>query len=742
MTSSKNSRCDNGRAEPSGSGSYPNVRIRSNDLVLIDGRPHLAQQKQLGQWLLIDADTREAKLEAESDLVRLLGDGRLSVRSRPRKREPLSPLSEMAMDPLVESEAKRKHAYVMHVLDRPDGFRNSKPWVKKKIPEVAQRIGDKNPPCPGSVLNWVSRHQDYFNEIGLAAYVPRHDCKGSRGSKLHPEQEKALEKAVARYMQAGTMKDAHLEAEAHIREFNASADGRRACKTIDSAHLDRSGKLACPSLPTAYRRKREVSPFALDASRQGWNVARRKHQGYQTRSLPERPYAELEADATPLDILVVDQRGACLGRPYLIAFIDRATRMVVGYSITLDELSYAAVMEALRHTIYRKQISHIDGLSDDDWPCFGRPEEIFFDNGKEFLNRALQASSPQLGFKITRLPPREPWLKGLVEGFMGQVANLVHAFPGTTKSSWLELKDYENIDHPIFTLKELDALFTKWLVTDRHRSPNRNLGTVPGVGRAPIDALHDKVNELDVAELPDPTLFVALAGEVAHRTVQKTGITWDHIIYWSTDLDAVLAHPDHRERSGRNGPAQYRVRRDPYDLSKVYLVNHHSDSIITVPACDRWREYTQDLTAYQHRCAREHAKVVEGQRFDPEALSRAKHELRQAAIGVLRSGIRKKTERRVARYLHNRKQMAFESALADAEHERAIEEAMPLRVVESPRHVGVEDEAERDGNTSADGDASSGRAALLLPPADQSEDDLDEILIAAAKIRSESEKNA
>src|SRR5690606_19306251 len=132
------------------------------------------------------------------------------------------------------------------------------------------------------------------------------------------------------------------------------------------------------------------SPFVIQAGRVGRHSARKKFTTYQTRSLPERPYEEVEVDFTPMDVLLVAENGAQLGRPHLIAFLDRATRMVLGFSVSFDVPSYAAVIEGLKHATYRKEIGHIDGLCDEDWPCMGRIERLFIDNGMEFANTHLR----------------------------------------------------------------------------------------------------------------------------------------------------------------------------------------------------------------------------------------------------------------------------------------------------------------------------------------------------------------
>lgn len=284
-------------------------------------------------------------------------------------------------------------------------------------------------------------------------------------------------------------------------------------------------------------------------------------------------------------------------------------------------------------------------------PIAGRVRPLIVDNGLEFANTHLRTAAAQLGFEIVRTPPREPWLKGLVERFMGEVAKFAHRLPGTTHSNAVQHREFEDADLPVLTLSELRDLVTKWVVTVYNANPNRMLGKVPGVARAPIDAWQDKLDLYDVPGLPSKELFIALAGEHEERTVQKYGVAWDHIYYWSPELDRVLTHPDHRSRSISGQPAKYQVHRDPYDLSKIFLHSRHADEIIELPAVEKWVNYTHGLTAHQHRLCRQHELVREEQRSDPIALMKAKAAIIEAGRGALRSGTRKKLERNLVRFL-------------------------------------------------------------------------------------------
>ena len=81
-----------------------------------------------------------------------------------------------------------------------------------------------------------------------------------------------------------------------------------------------------------------------------------------------------EIDATVADIHIVSQFGDnnCLGRPTIYSVVDRASRMIVGFHVSLYHASWRAAQQALalcflpkaeyckRYGVY---------IEERDWPC-------------------------------------------------------------------------------------------------------------------------------------------------------------------------------------------------------------------------------------------------------------------------------------------------------------------------------------------------------------------------------------
>ncbi len=300
---------------------YPRLRLKAYDHLWIENGEYVAQKRQGNKWVLVDCETQELRIETDYNLLRLSGEGKLNARSRPQARAPLSPLSPEVSDSARRVELTRMHRYVQHPLKHEEGFRASKPWLAKRIAEVAKELGDQNPPSPGSVLNWKKLHDTAYAEIGLAAYAPRHDLKGKRGSRLPEPMQTAMEQGTDRYLQGGSIEDAYVEVLKSISEYNRSAEGKRYCKQAANRHLDDKGELRAPSLSTFRRKIGRLSPFVTNSGRIGQYYARKNSRTFQTRALPDRPYEEVEVDFTPVDLIMVAENGAYLGRPHIIAFL-------------------------------------------------------------------------------------------------------------------------------------------------------------------------------------------------------------------------------------------------------------------------------------------------------------------------------------------------------------------------------------------------------------------------------------
>ena len=163
------------------------------------------------------------------------------------------------------------------------------------------------------------------------------------------------------------------------------------------------------------RIKTKVDAFEEYRARNGSRAAYLRFHVFHRTKPPERPLEEVEVDHCLIDVFAIHPvTGKNLGRPWLTAILDRATRVILGVHLSFAPPSYATLMRAMAHAMWPKDLSGIDGLQH-DWPCHGVWDMIFTDNGKEFHSHSLMTTAALMQFTVVHLPAKHPWLKGAIE---------------------------------------------------------------------------------------------------------------------------------------------------------------------------------------------------------------------------------------------------------------------------------------------------------------------------------------
>jgi putative transposase len=119
-----------------------------------------------------------------------------------------------------------------------------------------------------------------------------------------------------------------------------------------------------------------------------------------------------QCDHTRADVLLVDQHGELIGRPWLTTVIDSYSRCIMGINLGFDAPSSQVVALALRHAILPKQYGAEYKLHC-EWGTYGKPEYFYTDGGKDFRSNHLAEIGAQLGF-VPKLRSR-PSEGGIVE---------------------------------------------------------------------------------------------------------------------------------------------------------------------------------------------------------------------------------------------------------------------------------------------------------------------------------------
>lgn len=513
---------------------------------------------------------------------------------------------------------ERRQHYLQIILDagRPVFTRG---YLKPLILMAAEQIGDAKPPAEITVYRWYRQFQQVKDTRVL---IPRTDRRGSRNLK----QEELMLSLVS-----SAIDDA----------FKASplATGKsiytRLIASVDRENRGRlpSHQIKAPSLRTIYRMLARMEAYERAALRDGKSAADKRFRivkaGVKTHHILER----VEIDHTPLDLFLIDGKTWLpLGRPTLTVAIDHFSRMLLGFHLSFDNPSTAAVVGALRHASLPKKAATaaIPNLkTEGKWNCYGLPDVLVVDNGLEFHSSDLESVAYDLGIRIQYCPKHQPRFKGVVERYLKRVNyDFAHQLPGTSFARFHQRGDYDSQKHALLTLDEFNHLFEKWVVDVYAETLHRGIGTTP---RAKwTDGLTRREPELP----SDLLTLQRRIGQVSERKLRQDGIQLNGIRYNGDALAPIL------RAYGAGVPV--RVLYDPEDLGEIQVWGPDDVDPVSVQALDQ--SYASGLTARQNEMIRGFLREQGATVEDRASLERARHEL-SCAVDELMSS-RKQTARR------------------------------------------------------------------------------------------------
>jgi putative transposase len=180
-----------------------------------------------------------------------------------------------------------------------------------------------------------------------------------------------------------------------------------------------------------------------------------------------------QCDHTWVDVLVVDQQGDIIGRPWLTTVIDTYSRCIMGIRLGFEAPSSQVVALALRHAMLPKQYPPEFCLGC-DWGTYGKPEYFYTDGGKDFRSNHLRQIGGQLGFTCElRDRPSEG---GVVERPFGTFnTELFSTLPGYTGSNVQKRPEDAEKDARL-TLRDLERLIVRYIVDNYNQRIDKRMG--------------------------------------------------------------------------------------------------------------------------------------------------------------------------------------------------------------------------------------------------------------------------
>ena len=118
-----------------------------------------------------------------------------------------------------------------------------------------------------------------------------------------------------------------------------------------------------------------------------------------------------------------------VGRPWLTLAIDIHSRCIAGLHLSFEAPSATVAGLCLAHAALDKA-AYLRGIGvEADWPCQGRPGEVFVDNGPEFHSDAFERGCGQHGIALRHRPQAAPHWGGIIERVIGTAMTIIHELP-------------------------------------------------------------------------------------------------------------------------------------------------------------------------------------------------------------------------------------------------------------------------------------------------------------------------
>ena len=253
------------------------------------------------------------------------------------------------------------------------------------------------------------------------------------------------------------------------------------------------------------------------------------------------------------------------------------------------------------------------------------PETIVCDHGMVYMSQAFRSACRALGISFQPSHKGSPWEKGAVERSLGSVATLFAQHAAGYVGSSVEQRGKNAEQDAAWSITELQDLLDEWIVAVWQNRPHDGLRhpLMPGKALTPNEQYAALVETAGYVPVPLSAADYIELLPVTWRAVNAYGIKISNRKY-----DCAALNPYRHQHSGVSArKGLWEVHYDPYDVTRVWVRNHHDGGWITVP-------WTQLKTAPAPfgEAAWDHARRLLARRGEDPA---TEQEIAQAAAALL-----------------------------------------------------------------------------------------------------------
>lgn len=412
-----------------------------------------------------------------------------------------------------------------------------------------------------TLYRWIQR----FEETGLVSSLMRKPRKDKGIFRLDEDVERVMKTVINREYK-------RPERPMVAKVFD---DIKNACRLED---------LEPPHKNTVYARIAQLDDKEVTEARFGRKVAKQKYQPVLGKfPNADVPLAVVQIDHTPFDVIIVDSVDRLpIGKPYLTLAIDVATKVILGFRITLDPPGALSAGLCIAHAVCRKEYWLAIRNIDAEWPMYGKPQKIHVDNAREFRGSMLKRGCDEHNIMLEWRPKGQPNYGPHIERAFRTFLTEIHSLPGTTFSNVKEKMDYDSEGKACFTLEELEQWFTVFIVyvylnkahsgISNYAPINRYFQLVHGTNELPGIGLPEAIADEEKFRL-DFTPYVT-------RAITREGVKIDYIQYYSDVLRKWIGKKDEEDPSKSR---QFIFARDPRDISRIYFLDPDTAQYCAIP---------------------------------------------------------------------------------------------------------------------------------------------------------------
>lgn len=491
-------------------------------------------------------------------------------------------------------KATERYEIIKSLLDKRD----------KTAAEVL-KVAKKHKKGIATIYRWLKTYEQYENISSLAS--KREFCGAKGKSRLDESVDTIINDVIEEYYLNKQKYPLQMIYEEIVYK----------CKNIE---------LKAPTKNTVRSRINNLHPKIIAKNRNGIRVN-------ETRGMsghfPEvkMPLDIIQIDHTKVDVILVDEETRKpIGRPIITVAIDVFSRMIFGFYISFEGPSYFNVGQCLLNAILPKDDFLKRYAVEGEWVVYGLPKKVHMDNGKDFRSASLQNFCKEYRIEDIYRPVARPEFGAAVERVIGTCMKKVHQLPGGTFSNIFEKGKYDSEEDSTMTIDELEKWYLDFVINVYHKTEHTSLGMAPeekfyqglyGIGE-------DKsIPFLPVIPADTLKLRMALLPAI-NRTVQKNGITIDYITYFSETIRKWII-PTQYKKLRPDLENNVVCRRDPRDVSKIYVYDEDIKDYITVPYADIRRP---KMNLSELRSAIADARVkIKGRELEPHDIFEAHERL-------------------------------------------------------------------------------------------------------------------